>query len=132
MIAILSTVCLSACSSLPDQHWVGADGDSHGCISSAGYTWSEARESCIRVWEEGIELEPYAKDGTRAYVVLSADGTLAEVFLSVKTKPILLKRSFSQDGPFWKGQSAPWLLKRLAHGWKLYNGSVPVYHAPNP
>lgn len=30
---------------------VGGDRDVHGCIASAGYTWSEALSACIRPWE---------------------------------------------------------------------------------
>jgi hypothetical protein len=31
---------------------VGGDRDAHGCIPSAGYTWCEVKQSCIRAWEE--------------------------------------------------------------------------------
>jgi len=31
---------------------VGGDKDEHGCIPSAGYTWCEALEKCLRTWEE--------------------------------------------------------------------------------
>ncbi|MCX6804048.1 MAG: DUF333 domain-containing protein [Candidatus Diapherotrites archaeon] len=31
---------------------VGGDRDSHGCIGSAGYTWCEAKQKCLRIWEE--------------------------------------------------------------------------------
>jgi hypothetical protein len=31
---------------------VGGDKDSHGCIPSAGYTWCEAKQKCLRSWEE--------------------------------------------------------------------------------
>jgi hypothetical protein len=31
---------------------VGGDRDEHGCIGSAGYTWCEAKQKCIREWEE--------------------------------------------------------------------------------
>ncbi|MEN8252548.1 MAG: hypothetical protein ABFQ53_03145, partial [Patescibacteria group bacterium] len=30
---------------------VGGDKDEHGCIASAGYTWSEEEEECVRPWE---------------------------------------------------------------------------------
>ncbi len=30
----------------------GSDRDSHGCIGSAGYTWCEAKQKCLRIWEE--------------------------------------------------------------------------------
>ncbi len=31
---------------------VGNDSDSHGCIGSAGYSWCEQKQKCIRPWEE--------------------------------------------------------------------------------
>lgn len=31
---------------------VGGDQDEHGCIGSAGYSWCEAKQKCLRVWEE--------------------------------------------------------------------------------
>lgn len=31
---------------------VGGDRDEHGCIGSAGYTWCEAKQKCLRLWEE--------------------------------------------------------------------------------
>jgi len=38
--------------SSPVQKIVGGDKDEHGCIGSAGYTWCEELEKCIRPWEE--------------------------------------------------------------------------------
>ncbi len=29
----------------------GSDRDSHGCIPSAGYSWCEAKQQCLRTWE---------------------------------------------------------------------------------
>ena len=37
-------------------HVVGDDKDKHGCIASAGYTWSEAQKDCIRLWEKGVRM----------------------------------------------------------------------------
>lgn len=31
---------------------VGNDRDEHGCIGSAGYSWCEASQKCLRPWEE--------------------------------------------------------------------------------
>lgn len=33
---------------------VGNDKDIHGCIGSAGYSWNEAQQSCLRIWEQGL------------------------------------------------------------------------------
>lgn len=34
---------------------VGGDKDEHGCISSAGYSWCESGQKCLRPWEEGCQ-----------------------------------------------------------------------------
>lgn len=31
---------------------VGGDRDTHGCIISAGYSWNETKQRCVREWEE--------------------------------------------------------------------------------
>ena len=35
-----------------DEQMVGGDRDEHGCIGSAGYTWCEPKQKCLREWEE--------------------------------------------------------------------------------
>jgi hypothetical protein len=36
---------------------VGNDRDEHGCIGSAGYTWCESKQKCLRIWEEDCPVE---------------------------------------------------------------------------
>lgn len=45
---------------------VGGDKDAHGCIGSAGYTWCEIKQKCLRAWEEKCEIVsvPVKKDET--------------------------------------------------------------------
>lgn len=38
-----------------DQKILGGDRDEHGCIGSAGYSWCEAKQKCLRSWEEACE-----------------------------------------------------------------------------
>jgi hypothetical protein len=40
---------------------VGGDQDIHGCIGSAGYEWCEAKQQCIRPWEENCSSEEVQK-----------------------------------------------------------------------
>ncbi|HRZ34720.1 MAG TPA: hypothetical protein P5276_02995 [Candidatus Paceibacterota bacterium] len=40
-----------------DNSVVGGDKDEHGCIGSAGYTWCEVKNKCLRSWEEECETE---------------------------------------------------------------------------
>lgn len=34
---------------------LGGDRDEHGCIGSAGYSWCELKQKCLRIWEEKCE-----------------------------------------------------------------------------
>ena len=40
------------CQSNPAPAPLGGDRDIHGCIPSAGYSWCEAKQKCLRPWEE--------------------------------------------------------------------------------
>lgn len=85
----------------PAQIIAGGDKDEHGCIASAGYTWSELRKECIRLFEIGSPFSAYGttKDTTpSAFVVLSADKTKAEVFLPTGRKPIQLEAVITPEG----------------------------------
>lgn len=53
------------------QYWwanpekpIGGEKDEHGCLLMAGYTWCEAKQKCLRVWEEGcgITNQPASRD----------------------------------------------------------------------
>lgn len=35
-----------------DETIVGGDKDEHGCIGSAGYSWCQEKQKCLRTWEE--------------------------------------------------------------------------------
>jgi ABC-type amino acid transport substrate-binding protein len=41
----------------------GSDRDEHGCIPSAGYSWCEPLQECIRPWETNCTAEAAAKAG---------------------------------------------------------------------
>lgn len=36
----------------PTQELLGGDRDEYGCIGSAGYSWCESKQKCLRTWEE--------------------------------------------------------------------------------
>jgi len=40
-----------------DSQLIGGDKDSHGCVGSAGYSWCEVKQKCLRIWEENCTLE---------------------------------------------------------------------------
>jgi hypothetical protein len=45
--------CLLVCFLAADGAiFLGADKDRHGCLPSAGFSWCESKNRCIRAWEE--------------------------------------------------------------------------------
>lgn len=40
-----------------EQQLIGGDKDEYGCIGSAGYSWCEIKQKCLRIWEEECEKE---------------------------------------------------------------------------
>lgn len=100
----------------------GNDRDRHGCIASAGYTWSKVRKDCIRVFEEGIRMIPiHVKSNVAAYVVFSPDQKRAEIFLPGQKKHPVLKRK----GKIWKKNQ--YILKKDGKDWILKTGETDVY-----
>ena len=44
---------------ISSQPIVGGDKDEHGCIGSAGYSWCEVKQKCLRSWEEKCEAAKF-------------------------------------------------------------------------
>ncbi|HID72302.1 TPA: hypothetical protein EYP38_00035 [Candidatus Micrarchaeota archaeon] len=55
-----------------EQPPVGSDRDEHGCIGSAGYTWCEAKQKCLREWEEPCEESAMSEEHAREIAQNSA------------------------------------------------------------
>lgn len=116
----------------------GADRDEHGCIASAGYTWSEVRQDCIRLFEQGIRLEKREGKGS-LYLVFSADSTRAELFFSDDQAPqVLDRRSLPAGGYAWnvedddtynvRREEGAWSVSR--RGRQLYREEVSTAAGP--
>ncbi len=50
---LAAAIAMSGCLEQPAP--IGGDRDEHGCIATAGYVWCEAKNKCIRPWEEECE-----------------------------------------------------------------------------
>lgn len=57
---------------------VGNDRDAHGCIGSAGYSWCELKQKCLRVWEEKCE------EGSQASSTLKVTDSVSSEKLGIK------------------------------------------------
>jgi hypothetical protein len=69
----------------------GSDRDTHNCIASAGYTWSELKNDCVRSWEVGVQFDPSENRSNKTSIasVLFLNGK-AEVFASELKAPVIL------------------------------------------
>ncbi len=38
-----------------DNQLIGGQADDHGCLVAAGYSWCEAKQKCLRPWEEACD-----------------------------------------------------------------------------
>ena len=86
---------------------VGGDRDEHGCIGSAGYSWSALRGECIQVFEVGTRLNPVDVEQEEAVIsafIVSKEGDNSQVELFITGEdqnPILKKEA---DGTFKNGK----------------------------
>lgn len=64
---------------------LGSDKDKHGCLASAGQTWSKLEQDCIQVFNKGFRLNPVdaKKDEAvmSAFILFSDDQSKIELFL---------------------------------------------------
>ena len=68
------------------EQLVGGDRDKHGCIGSAGYTWSNIQNKCVRIFEVGIRLNPSQLEPNQAvisaFILFNKNQRKAELFIS--------------------------------------------------
>ncbi len=60
LIMVFSIVGISGCIDGADKS-IGGETDEHGCLPTAGYTWCETKQKCLRIWEENCPPD-YADD----------------------------------------------------------------------
>lgn len=86
---------------------LGGDRDVHGCIGSAGYTYSQIRNNCVKVFEQKIKLKEVGSDksySTMTAVIFNKNMNRAEVFIPEgAAKSIILEREGKSK--IWKSGS---------------------------
>jgi hypothetical protein len=86
---------------------VGGDSDEHGCKGSAGYSWSVVKNECIRIFTDGVRLDPKATDLDKtlsAFVVFKSDtdDMQAELFIPNVAKSVILNKEKKESAGTWK------------------------------
>jgi len=109
-----------------DNNLVGGDKDKYGCIGSAGYSWCEQKQKCLRIWEEVCDeettneikqlfAEKYHKDLSAIKVVVGQQ-TASHLRGSVQ---------FAMNGEFVEGGIV--LAAKVVNEWQLVfdgNGGI--------
>lgn len=129
LIVVALLGCLAACKTankssmqnnvqdLPTPTIVGNDSDEHGCKASAGYTWSDIKGECVRVWEVGSKLvytQANHPNEVTTFVVFSTDSTQLETFGS---NPQIWTRT--ENSTSWTSADKQQSLEQTAQGWIL-------------
>jgi hypothetical protein len=125
-LPVLLVFVVSSCSSHKELTLTGNDRDEHGCIPSAGYQWSKLTKKCVRSFELEIQLHSTFTDGTlySAGVILSADNSLAEVFL--KEGSFLFEKQ--PDSSYYSYADGMMLsLQKVNGSWRISSEGTTLY-----
>ncbi len=106
----------------------GADRDMHGCIGSAGYTWSIIKKECIRLFEMGIRLNPAAAVANKtssAFIIFDKYKLKAELFEPGHMASSIILENRKKNSQVWFNKV--WNLAKTAKGLVLKKGGVVLY-----
>lgn len=111
----------------------GGDRDEHGCIGSAGYTWSELKQECIRIWEVGLEMQNSQdpESSTVAYLITKEGSENVEIYLPEVSGGMLLHKHHG----IWTDAKHQYqlIVKPDANTYKLYGRERKLlYQTVNP
>ena len=103
---------------------VGSDRDSHGCIGSAGYSWCDIKQKCLRTWEEpcanttptpGMDETEIIKAAVKAAIVAKRGASANELTYTVSK----VMGNYAQGGASAQGGGAMWFAAKLDGKWTL-------------
>ncbi|AZA77010.1 hypothetical protein EG347_05550 [Chryseobacterium sp. G0186] len=123
---LLSAMFLGTLVFAQQKPMLGGDRDAHGCIGSAGYTYSEIKKDCIRTFEEKIKLKEVSSQGSYiAAVIFSKDKKKAEVFVKdAEGGSVILTRAGKSKA--WKKDDYV-LVPYKKSGYQLKKDNVVIY-----
>lgn len=124
----LSAMFLGSLVFAQQEHIKGGDRDAHGCIGSAGYTYSQIKKDCVRTFEQKIKLTEVAPESytSIAAVIFSKDMKKAEVFIKdAETGSIILTRAGGK-AKAWKKDGYV-LVPYKKNGYQLKKDNIVIY-----
>lgn len=106
------------------ENLVGNNKDEHGCIGSAGYSWCELKQKCLRTWEEPCaEVTPAPtvdetatlKTFIKNALVAKHGSTANELNISVSK----IEGGFASGGASGEGGGGMWFAAKVNGNWQL-------------
>lgn len=103
---------------------VGGDTDIHGCIGSAGYTWCEGKQKCLRQWEEPCSdgTPVPTADETQTIIAAIRQALIAKHGPDAGKLTITVSKiigTYAQGGASAPGGGAMWFAVKENGTWKL-------------
>eukprot|EP01133_Synstelium_polycarpum_P014651 gene14651-17328_t len=126
---IFTSACLLLMSAMSYAQSVGGKKDKHGCLTSAGYTFSILKNDCVKLFEEKIKLDevnPKKSYTSFAAVIFSDDQKKAEVFLPGLKSSLILVRTGTKGKYIWRRGN---LALSNQNGYELKRGNALIYKA---
>jgi hypothetical protein len=119
---------------IPTQPLVGNDRDAYGCIPSAGYSWCEVKQKCLRSWEETcegnvttptvtVDETETIKTIVKQLLVAKHGNTANELTISVSA----IQGNYAKGGAGGSGGGGMWFAVKVNGVWKLVwdgNGTI--------
>lgn len=103
---------------------VGNDSDEHGCKGSAGYTWCEIKQKCLRTWEEFCgEISPtIMKEETQDLKMIIKQLLINKYGQTSSGLTITVSKEmgdYARGGASEQGGGGMWLAKKINGSWQL-------------
>ena len=105
-----------------NQPIVGGDRDAHGCIGSAGYSWCEAKNKCLRIWEEDC----LSQENIRSILASKYNKSTSDIFINI-TKETAQYAAGSISFTPVRGEGGVFLAAKINDKWQIVysgNGSI--------
>ncbi|WP_288377144.1 hypothetical protein [Chryseobacterium culicis] len=125
----LSAMFLGSLVFAQQTHVVGGDRDAHGCIGSAGYTYSQIKKDCVRTFEQKIkltEVSPKGSSTSMAAVIFSKDMKKAEVFVKDADSGSIILTRAGGKAKAWKKDGYV-LVPFKKNGYQLKKDNIVIY-----
>ncbi len=110
-----------------------ATADEHGCKTDEGEIWSVVRNSCVRVKETGIKMDPQeAMDKVNpAWLIFTDDKVRVEIILPTQKKPVIIRKSSAPGEPD-KWANGPLTLAEVSGIYTLDDEGKVLYRSAGP